>query len=118
MTSRASTPAGMPEHEPVFSISVVARLVGVHQQTIRLYERAGLVEPARTPGQTRRYSPADVERLRQIVRLVGDLGVNLAGAQVILRLLEQIEDLRGELAQVREELEALRMRAHERSTQT
>lgn len=113
MTSRVSTSQGMPEHEPVFSISVVARLVGVHQQTIRLYERAGLVEPARTAGQTRRFSAADVERLRQIVRLVGDLGVNLAGAQVILRLLEQIEDLREELEAVRAELEAVRERGTE-----
>lgn len=88
---------GFSEHEPVFQISVVARMVGLHQQTIRTYERVGLVQPARSGGNTRLYSRADVERLRQVVRLVNDLGVNLAGVEVILGLLRQIEELRAEL---------------------
>lgn len=94
------------EHEPVFQISVVSRLVGLHQQTIRTYERVGLVQPARSGGNTRLYSRADVERLRQVVRLVNDLGVNLAGVEVILGLLRQIEDLRAELDETRAALEA------------
>lgn len=87
--------------EPVFAISVVARLVGLHAQTLRMYERMGLVEPARSAGNVRRYSQADVERLRQVVRMVEDLGVNLAGAQVALGLLRQIEELRAELDKTR-----------------
>ena len=99
--------SGLPEGA-VFSISVVAQLVGVHQQTIRMYERAGLVEPARTAGQTRRYSAEDIARLRQVVRMVRELGVNLAGVQVALQLLKQIEELREELDATREALEQAR----------
>lgn len=89
--------SGFSEDEPVFQISVVSRMVGLHQQTIRTYERVGLVQPARSDGNKRLYSAADVERLRQVVRLVNDLGVNLAGVEVILGLLRQIEELRAEL---------------------
>ncbi len=92
--------------EPVFAISVVARLVGLHAQTLRMYERMGLVEPARSAGNVRRYSQADVERLRQVVRMVEELGVNLAGAQVALGLLRQIEELRVELDTTRAALAA------------
>ncbi|TAJ18133.1 MAG: MerR family transcriptional regulator [Dehalococcoidia bacterium] len=99
---------GMPSEEPVFAISVVSRMVGLHQQTIRLYERIGLVAPARSEGNTRRYSAADVERLRQVVRMVNELGVNLAGAQVALGLLKQVEELRDELESTRGELDRTR----------
>ena len=92
---------GTPDREPLFAISVVARLVGLHAQTLRMYERMGLVEPARSAGNVRRYSQADVERLRQVVRMVEELGVNLAGAQVALGLLRQIEELRAELDETR-----------------
>lgn len=91
------------QHEPVFQISVVSRMVGIHQQTIRSYERVGLLSPARSSGNTRLFSHADVERLRQVVRLVNDLGINLAGVEVILRLSRQIEALQQELAQTRHE---------------
>ena len=97
----------IPRDEPVFAISVVARMVGVHQQTLRSYERIGLVLPARSPGNTRLYSQRDVERLRQVLRLVSDLGVNLAGVDVILRMTRQIEQLQGELAEMRAEVERL-----------
>lgn len=98
--------ADVPEHEPVFHISVVSRMVGIHQQTLRSYERVGLVQPARSRGNTRLYSTADVARLRQVVRLVNDLGVNLAGVEVILGLLRQIEALRAELEETRAALAA------------
>lgn len=101
----------LPPEEPVFAISVVARVVGVHQQTLRSYERLGLVRPARSPGNTRLYSQRDVERLQQVLRLVHDLGVNLAGVDVILRLNRQIEELRGQLAEAGAEIERLRRRA-------
>jgi len=98
----------IPHNEPVFQISVVSRMVGLHQQTIRSYERVGLVRPARSSGNTRLYSAADIERLQQVVRLVNDLGVNLAGVDVILRMSRQIEELQGELTKAREELARLR----------
>jgi MerR family transcriptional regulator/heat shock protein HspR len=94
--------------EPVFQISVVARMVGLHQQTIRSYERIGLLQPARSQGNTRLFSREDVERLQQVVRLVNDLGVNLAGVEVILQMRRQIEEMQRELAQMRAELEAAR----------
>ncbi len=97
-----------PHDEPVFQISIVSRMVGLHQQTIRSYERVGLIEPARSSGNTRLFSQRDVERLRQVVRLVNDLGINLAGVEVILRLREQIDALNDELQETRRELEALR----------
>jgi MerR family transcriptional regulator/heat shock protein HspR len=90
----------IPQQEPVFQISIVSRMIGLHQQTIRSYERIGLVKPHRTPGNTRLYSHADVERLQTVTRLVNDLGVNLAGVDVILRMTKQIEELHGELERV------------------
>jgi MerR family transcriptional regulator/heat shock protein HspR len=76
-----------------FVISVAARLVGVHEQTLRYYERAGLVEPARSKGRIRLYSLYDLERVRQIRRLTDEMGVNLAGVEVILRLTDRIREL-------------------------
>jgi len=103
------TPAGeLHPQQPVFQISVVAEMVGVHQQTLRTYERLGLVTPARSPGNTRLYSVADVERLRQVLRLVDDLGVNLAGAEVVLRMRSQIEEMRRALEHQARELERAR----------
>ncbi len=94
--------------QPVFQISVVASMVGVHQQTLRSYERIGLVTPARSSGNTRLYSFADVERVRQVLRLVEELGVNLAGADVILRMGAQIEEMRAALEQQARDLDAAR----------
>lgn len=103
--------------EPVFQISVVARMVGIHQQTLRTYERMGLVQPHRTPGNRRLYSHHDVAQLNQLRRLIEDLGVNLAGAEVILRLNSQIEELHesretlaSQLDELRNELRRLRER--------
>jgi len=104
----------IPRDEPVFQISVVARMVGLHQQTIRSYERIGLLRPARSQGNTRLFSYRDVERLQQVVRLVNDLGVNLAGVEVILRLSAQLEDLQDELQRTRTELHAVREALAER----
>ena len=95
-------------HEPVFQISVVARMVGIHQQTIRSYERVGLLNPARSSGNTRLFSYADVERLQTVVRLVNDLGINLAGVEVILRLSREIEALQEELAATRQAVDEAR----------
>lgn len=93
--------------KPLYMIGVVAEMLKLHPQTLRLYEKKGLIRPSRTVGRTRMYSPEDVEEIARLVRLTRDLGVNLAGVEVILkmrwRMIEmqkQIEDL---LAYVRQE---------------
>lgn len=85
-----------PDREAYFVISVVSKLVCMHPQTIRHYEDIGLVTPARTDGNIRLYSMNDVEKLKQIRRLTKDLGVNLAGVEVIINMLEKMEDIRQE----------------------
>jgi MerR family transcriptional regulator/heat shock protein HspR len=85
----------------VYVISVAAELAGVHPQTLRIYERRGLVEPARTQGGSRRYSEADIELLRRIQELT-DQGLNLAGVQRVLELEAEILRLRRELAEARQ----------------
>ena len=93
--------------EPVYVMSVAARMVGVHPQTLRLYERVGLVRPNRannTCHGNRLYSEADIERLRQIQRFTQQMGVNLAGVEVILDLLARMEQIRAETEAEMEEL--------------
>lgn len=94
--------------EPCFVISVAARMVGLHAQTLRYYERVGLVMPSRSGGRQRLYSMADVERLRRIKTFVDEMGVNLAGAEVALRLTEQIIDLQHQVEALTNEVERLR----------
>jgi MerR family transcriptional regulator/heat shock protein HspR len=96
-----------------FVISVAARLVGVHEQTLRYYERAGLVEPARSKGRIRLYSLHDLERVRQIRRLTDEMGVNLAGVEVIMRLTDRIRELEGQIEDLQGEVRRLRAEADE-----
>jgi MerR family transcriptional regulator/heat shock protein HspR len=96
--------------EPCYVISVAARMVGMHQQTLRYYERAGLVAPSRSRGQRRMYSPQDIERLREIQRMINDLGVNLAGVDVIFRMRRKMLEMEAELELARRELQRLRDR--------
>ena len=96
--------------EPVFVISVAARMVGVRTQTLRYYERLGLVSPARTPGNQRVYSQRDVARVQHIRRLMDDLGVNLAGVEVVLKLLVQVREAEAEIERLQEESDQLRER--------
>ena len=84
-----------------FVISVAARLLEVHPQTLRYYERAGLISPSRSKGNIRLYSARDIERAQQIKRLIGDLGVNLAGVEVIMRLTERMREMERELTELR-----------------
>jgi len=100
----------IPEEEPCFVISVAARMVGMHAQTLRYYERMGIIAPSRSRGRIRLYSQADIGRLRQIQRLINDLGVNLAGAEVILRLNKRIRQMEEEMEELRTELQRLRDR--------
>jgi len=99
------------EDEPVYMISVAARLCELHPQTLRMYERLGLVRPARIGAKNRMYSERDLDRLRQIQRLTQDMGVNLAGVEVILGLLEKMqrmqEDMDTEIDRMHREMEEL-----------
>ena len=81
------------QQDPCFVISIAARMVGVHAQTLRYYERVGLIWPSRSVGRQRLYSQADIERLRRIKTFTEDMGMNLAGAEVALKLVERIEEL-------------------------
>jgi MerR family transcriptional regulator/heat shock protein HspR len=94
----------------VYIISVAAELAGVHPQTLRIYERKGLLRPARTAGNTRRYSDRDIDRLRDIQELT-QRGVNLAGVKMIMELQAQVERARRDLEQLSRELESARRRA-------
>ena len=96
------------QDEPCFVISVAARIVGVHAQTLRHYERVGLIWPSRTGGRQRLYSMADIERLRRLKTLTEDMGLNLAGAEVALKLMNRIEELEGEVKQLTEAVKILR----------
>ncbi len=95
----------MPNH-PRYMISVAAELVGMHPQTLRLYESKGLVRPGRTPGGTRLYSENDLERLRLIQRLTTELGLNLAGVEQVLRLQDELNRMRGRMQRMERELRA------------
>jgi len=78
---------------PKYPISVVADMIGVHPQTLRLYEREGLLKPRRTDRHTRLYSESDIERLKAIINLTQEMGVNLAGVEIILRMREQMDEM-------------------------
>ena len=96
------------DNEPCYVISIAARMVGLHAQSLRYYEKMGLIEPARSEGRVRFYSQRDIERLRQIKTLMNDLGVNLAGVEVILRLTEKITDLEQQMDEMQLELNRYR----------
>ena len=89
-------------NEPCYVISVAARLLGMHVQTLRYYERAGLLTPSRSRGNLRLYSEQDIQRVREVKRLMDDLGVNLAGAEVILRMRDRMAQMEEELQQLRQ----------------
>jgi MerR family transcriptional regulator/heat shock protein HspR len=105
------------DEEPCFVISVAAKLVNLHPQTLRYYDRIGLIKPSRTQGRLRLYSQRDIETLRKIARLTEQLGVNLAGVEVILNMSKHIEELQREFAAFQEkaaaEVAALRRRIQE-----
>lgn len=106
--------ATVDKNEPVYMISVAARLCDLHPQTLRLYERLGLVRPHRVGRKNRMYSEADIERLRQIQRLTQDLGVNLAGVEIILDLLEKLQKMQDRV----EMMERARAEMEEKGRQT
>jgi MerR family transcriptional regulator, heat shock protein HspR len=101
---RPAAPQGWDDDAPVFVISVAAELAGMHPQTLRQYDRLGLVSPSRSVGRGRRYSARDVAALREVQRLSQDEGINLAGVQRILELQQAVESLRSQVDALREEL--------------
>ncbi len=99
--------------DAVYIISVAAELAGIHPQTLRIYERKGLIEPYRTPGGTRRYSERDIERLQAIQELTA-VGVNLEGVRRIMELEHAVDQLQGHLDAVKAELAEVRTETEER----
>lgn len=108
------------KRHPCYMIGMVAELLGMHPQTLRLYERLGLVQPRRSAGKTRLYSDNDVERLRRIQHLTHELGINLAGVEVILNMVEKMEDMQKSMEEemirmkkeMEEEMERMRQHFH------
>jgi MerR family transcriptional regulator/heat shock protein HspR len=103
-TPDVTTEGSRQDDRAVYVISVAAELAGVHPQTLRIYERKGLLSPARTAGNTRRYSERDIARLRMIQRMTQELGLNLAGVQMVLEMEDQAEQLRQQHRRLTERL--------------
>ena len=100
------------DERPRYTISIAAEFVGMHPQTLRIYEAKGLVRPRRTPGNTRLYSEADLSRLRAIQQLTTELGLNLAGVERVLALEDEIGRLRARLDRLEREMRAQVQEVH------
>ena len=116
MTDR-QLPSDVPDDAPVFVISVAATLAGMHPQTLRQYDRLGLVSPGRTAGRGRRYSARDIAVLREVQRMSQDEGINLAGIKRILELQNHVAALRLRVAELHAELEQAAADASRREQQ-
>jgi len=104
----------MTDDRPRYMISVAAELVGMHPQTLRIYEQKGLVRPQRTAGNTRLYSDKDVERLRLIQRLTTELGLNLAGVERVLQMEDELQRMRRRLERLEREMHEALAEVHRR----
>jgi len=93
--------------EPVYLISIVAKILDIHPQTLRQYERENLIKPSRSNGRVRLYSQRDIDKIKLILRLTRELGVNLAGVDIILRLKDQMEEMESDIAELRDELNVM-----------
>jgi len=98
----------LDDAEPCYVISVAARMVGVQSYTLRYYERIGIIEPSRSRGNIRLYSERDIARLRRVKTLMDDMGVNLAGVEVVMRVMQQILELQNHVQELEAELDRLR----------
>jgi MerR family transcriptional regulator/heat shock protein HspR len=96
------------DNEPRYVISVAAKMVGVQTHTLRYYERVGIIEPSRSRGNIRLYSELDIARLKRVKTLVDDMGVNLAGVEVIIRIMQQMLELQNQVQELESELDKLR----------
>ena len=112
MVSFRNQPWG--EDEPCYVISVAARMIQVHTQTLRYYEREGLLEPARSRGNIRLYSQRDIDKLRRIKTLTEELGINLAGVQVVMRLMDRMAEMEQEIQRLSDQVKALQSRSGKR----
>ncbi len=90
--------------EPVYLISVVASILNIHPQTLRQYEKEGLIEPSRTQGRMRLYSQRDIDKIKLVLQLTRKMGINLAGVDVILKLKKRIDEMEKEIEFLRDEL--------------
>ena len=97
-----------PDSEPRYVISIAARIVGIETHTLRYYERLGLVQPFRSQGNIRYYSEDDIGRLRHIKTLMSDLGINLAGDEVVMRMAERMAEMQRQIQEMESEIERLR----------
>jgi MerR family transcriptional regulator, heat shock protein HspR len=107
---RRTVEAAIDAERGVFMISVAAELAHMHPQTLRMYEQRGLIEPKRSPKNTRLYSQRDVERLRRIQAMTSEQGLNLAGVETVLRMEERVERMRAELERMRRRANELERR--------
>jgi len=98
----------LDENEPLYVISVAARMVGVQAHTLRYYERIGIIEPSRSRGNIRLYSERDIAQLRRVKTLMDDLGVNLAGVEVIMRMVQRMLELQNQVQELESELDRRR----------
>jgi MerR family transcriptional regulator, heat shock protein HspR len=96
------------QNEPRYVISVAAKILGIQTHTLRYYERIGIVEPSRSRGNIRLYSESNLEQLRRVKNLIEDLGVNLAGAEIILRMAHQISELQNRIQDLESEINELK----------
>ncbi len=96
------------DYEPRYVISIAARMVGVQTHTLRYYERIGIIEPLRSQGNVRLYSERDIDHLHRVKTLMDDLGVNLAGVEVILRMMHRVNELQNQVKELESEVEELR----------
>jgi len=104
--------------EPVYLISIVAKILDIHPQTLRQYERENLVTPSRSGGRIRLYSQKDIDRIKMILRLTRDLGVNLAGVDIILRLKEHVEVLEQDVNDLTHEISKMKQNGSVASNKT
>ena len=96
------------DSDPRYVISVAARMVGVQSYTLRYYEKIGIIQPSRSPGNIRLYSEREINQLRRVKTLMDDLGVNLAGVEVVLRMSQHMAELQNHLEELEAEIERLR----------
>ncbi len=99
----------LENEEPRYVISIAARILGVHSYTLRYYEKIGIIEPSRSRGNIRLYSDRDIAQLRQMKTLMEDLGINLAGAEVILRMAQRMTELQRHVEGLESEIKRLRL---------
>jgi MerR family transcriptional regulator, heat shock protein HspR len=112
---RERVEATIDEERGVYMISVAAELAEMHPQTLRVYEARGLIQPKRSPKNTRLYSQRDVERLRRIQQMTSELGLNLAGVETVLEMEERVEKMKAELKRMRERAQQLEGKASDGS---